>query len=803
MLPLLKRIQKFMQARSPAFIIAAGLLLTLLVMILDMATRDVFALYFFYILPIFLVTWYVDSRPGFVVAILAALADGTDVRSSGAGLLPLVVDPLRVISVLLVFLAIVALITVLKRDTRELDKSNSVLNSTLESTQDGILVVDHSGKFVSYNHTFAEMWKIPENILATHDDDKAINFVLGQLSSPEDFAKKVKELYSHPDKESFDVLDFKDGRTFERYSRPQRVNDAIVGRVWSFRDVTERRRLDQQTAQLAAIVNSSSDAIISKTLEGIITSWNRGAERIYGYTGSEIIGKSVYTLLPPEKEEEQLQILKKIQVGESIEHLTTIRRKKNGEDFYMELTISPIRGPDGTILAASTIGHDITARRQAERELSDSENKLRSLFAAMTDVVIVYDRHGRYMEIAPTDPSLLVAVPAELLGKTMHDTFPKEDADRLVQLIQSVLGSGQKEETEYSMEIGGHMTWFTCTVSPMRSDTVMWVAHDITKRKRAESLQEVVYSISQAAISTESIEDLYRSIHATLAKLLHVENFYIAIHDPSSDIISFPYYVDQYDKPPADTKPRRGLTEYVLRNGQPLLAPAKVCDQLVRNGDIEYIGQPPIEWLGTPLRVEGQVIGVMATQSYQEHIHFDQEDLRLFEFVSSQVAQMIDRKRIEEKIRYLGIHDALTGLYNRAYFDEELKRLSNGRFFPVSVVMADLDHLKETNDQEGHAKGDELLRLAARVLRAAFRAEDVVARIGGDEFAVLLPGMDANLVEKAKQRILDNIGNQNTAKAGKPLQISMGVSTVEKGGSLEEALKTAYERMYQEKLGRR
>jgi diguanylate cyclase (GGDEF)-like protein len=117
--------------------------------------------------------------------------------------------------------------------------------------------------------------------------------------------------------------------------------------------------------------------------------------------------------------------------------------------------------------------------------------------------------------------------------------------------------------------------------------------------------------------------------------------------------------------------------------------------------------------------------------------------------------------------------------------------------------MADLDDLKETNDQEGHAQGDELLRQAARAIRAAFRSEDVVARIGGDEFAVLLPGMDANLVEKAKQRILANIGNQNAGKAGKPLQISMGVSTVEKGGSLEEGLKTADERMYEEKQGRR
>jgi diguanylate cyclase (GGDEF)-like protein len=163
---------------------------------------------------------------------------------------------------------------------------------------------------------------------------------------------------------------------------------------------------------------------------------------------------------------------------------------------------------------------------------------------------------------------------------------------------------------------------------------------------------------------------------------------------------------------------------------------------------------------------------------------------------------MIDRKRVEEKIHYLGMHDGLTGLYNRAYFDEELKRLEHGRQFPISVLMADLDKLKITNDQEGHAAGDELLRQTAQALKIAFRAEGVIARIGGDEFAVLLPGLNAGLAKKAKQRVLNNIKNQNAKRTGNPLQISMGFSTVEKGGSLVEALKLADDQMYAEKQGK-
>jgi PAS domain S-box-containing protein len=118
----------------------------------------------------------------------------------------------------------------------------SMLNATFEATQDGILVVDRAGRITSYNRQFATMWRIPEDVVAARDDRRALQHVIGQLKDPDGFARRVEELYLRPDEESFEVLDFKDGRVFERYSRPQRLGAQIVGRVWSFRDVTVRVR---------------------------------------------------------------------------------------------------------------------------------------------------------------------------------------------------------------------------------------------------------------------------------------------------------------------------------------------------------------------------------------------------------------------------------------------------------------------------------------------------------------------------------------------------------------------------------
>ncbi|SEK81042.1 diguanylate cyclase/phosphodiesterase with PAS/PAC sensor(s) [Nitrosovibrio tenuis] len=257
----------------------------------------------------------------------------------------------------------------LEEKTAELDRSLSLLRATIESTADGLLVTDENGKVLCYNQLYLDMWPIPAELLDPASHEVLMQYCSTHLKNAQQYVWTTKKIYSEWPPESFDVLQFNDGRIFERYTKASTIGSRKVGRVWSFRDVTGRRQAETYKARLASIVEYSNDAIISKDLNGIITDWNAGAERLFGYRASEIVGCSIFGLIPPDRLEEESKIMSLIKRGMLTEHFETVRLGKGNKPIDVSLTISPIKDGAGNVIGASKIARDITEAKESQARM--------------------------------------------------------------------------------------------------------------------------------------------------------------------------------------------------------------------------------------------------------------------------------------------------------------------------------------------------------------------------------------------------------------------------------------------------
>ncbi len=258
---------------------------------------------------------------------------------------------------------------------QEIDRQREQLQVTLASIGDAVIVTDRSGAVTFLNPVAAGLTGWPPQEAAGQPLDRVcpiINEVTRQtVENPvvRVFREgRVVDLANHT------ALVARDGHEFpiEDTAAPIRSRDgAVAGAVLVFRDVTESRRATEARLRLAAIVESSDDAIVGHSLDGVVTSWNRGAERIYGYTAAEIVGQPLALLVPPDHPDELPDILERVRRGEAIEHFETERVRKDGSRIFVSLTISPVRNAEGRIIGASKIARDITARIEEDRRKNE------------------------------------------------------------------------------------------------------------------------------------------------------------------------------------------------------------------------------------------------------------------------------------------------------------------------------------------------------------------------------------------------------------------------------------------------
>lgn len=432
----------------------------------------------------------------------------------------------------------------------------------------------------------------------------------------------------------------------------------------------------------------------------------------------------------------------------------------------------------------------------------------------LLDALCIVQADSSIVFVSPAFERIFGYTPEEAVGLRMLDLVHPEDLASTQQQADSIMqGQLQLEfENRYVRKDGRivHIRWTArkATGSPLR----VALAHDMTERRAMELRQAAVYAISQAAHATDDLAGLCARVHGIVAPLLASQDLRVVLYDRENGQLARAYPPQCVSSPcHIDDEP---LCARVLRSNAAVLetnghsAPPSPAEDptLTAAGDSGHF------WMGVPLPGKQGPLGLLVLQGSVSHEHDTHHDQALLQFVSTQIATAIESTRMRERLIQMAQFDALTGLPNRALLRDRLAgalaraRRSSSR---VSLLFLDLDRLKEVNDSLGHAAGDALLQQAGQRLTARLRDSDTVARIGGDEFVVLLEGRTAaQFSPDALQRKIAGVFLQ-PFELGEPprlvtVRASVGMARFPEDGQDQDALmRHADAAMYKAKQGAR
>lgn len=411
----------------------------------------------------------------------------------------------------------------------------------------------------------------------------------------------------------------------------------------------------------------------------------------------------------------------------------------------------------------------------------------------LLDPVFVVDEEGMIVFVSAACESLLGYTQQEMIGSWIMDYVHPGDRDRTRAASARVIkGASHIDFANRYLRKDGRVVHILWSARWSEADRArIAVARDVTALKHAESVRSALYRISEAAHAAESLPVLCREIHQVIADLLPADKFYVALHDSVQQTVSFPYFGDDR-QPPRNAErlqPESAIAE-VIFSGKALLA---MRGKSHPEAGMKSTSGTKADWLGVPLVSGDRIIGAVVIVDASSREHYTAKERDLLQFVSTQVATAIERKQAEERLRHMAHHDALTGLPNRVLFYDRLEmalhhaRRNSER---LAVLYLDLNNLKTVNDTLGHEAGDRLLREVASRLLTSTRASDTVARMGGDEFTVLLTNVNHSdsvdvVIEKINATMAAPL---KVSDATLTLSVSIGIAVFPENGETPETL---------------
>ena len=682
-------------------------------------------------------------------------------------------------------------ITRRKQVESDLIDSESLLKTMLSATDEGILMVAEDGRVLSANQRFLELWCVPEDMAVAGRDDLLLAHVLDQLKNPDLFIAQVQRLYGSDD-EARDTLYFKDGRVFTRYSRALTIHRQR-GRIWCFKDVTEQKLSEQALMESNQFQHALLDAIpipiFYKDEQGFYLGFNHAYEKFIGRSQSDLVGKTVFDIAPQNladiyyAQDQHLMAQGGTHVYES--QVSDSTGQCHDVVFHKAVfsdSTGQVRGLIGGIL-------DITARKQSEQALVLSEQRTQALYMLLRrvadnvpDMIWAKDTDKRYLfaNKAICEQLLLARDTDEPVGKddlffasrarAGHPENPHwhtfgelcQDSDAIT------LQRGMAVQFEEFGNVNGELLHLDVHKAPLVGEQgeimgVVGSARNVTEQRKTQEKLKISAMVLENSSEALMLSDADNRIVDINPAFTQLTGYTLAeIEGESTQILhSGQHGTDFFETKWAQISATgRWQGEIWSRR---------------KNGEIFA------EWLtiNTLYRDDGGV----------------HRRVGLFSDITA-------KKRSEELIWTQANFDALTGLPNRRMFmdrlAQDLKKAHRGNF-KLALLFLDLDRFKEVNDTLGHAAGDALLVEAAGRIAACIRESDTVARIGGDEFTVILAELtDASPVERIANDILARLTQPFLLGSNQVyVSVSIGITVYpDDAVAQEEMLKNADQAMY-------
>jgi PAS domain S-box-containing protein len=543
-----------------------------------------------------------------------------------------------------------------KRFEEKIQRSEERYRTLFDLVPVAVYVCDADGIIQEYNRRAAELWgrelggngegpkfcgsyKIyhPDGRLMPHEECPMARALRGEKLK----AKDLEIIVERPDGERRHVIPAPRILT--------NIHGKITGAINSLFDITERKRAETAAMRLAAVVQSSHDAVAAKTLNGIITDWNQSAERIFGYKPKEIIGKSVLTLIPKDRQGEEQEILKRIRRGESLDHYETVRRRMDGQLIDVSLTISPIKNPKGEIVGISKIARDITNQKQTERRLAEQAR----LLNLTNDSIIVRDQQDRIVYWNRGAEEMYGFSAKEALGKITHELLQTAHPENLEKIRKNLERDNYwSGELVHTRKNGKTITVFSRWTLDRnvrgRPASILETNTDVTARKRAEQQQRALYQFSQLQYIATNVDEMHDAALDAILSAMDCHRAAILLFDKEKVMrfVAWRGLSERYRKAVEGHSPWKPDAK----------SPKPVC---INDVDIADIPKP----LKSTIRSEGiraaafiplissqKLMGKFMTYYDAPHV-FTDDELKLATTIATQLAQAIEHKRDEEALR--------------------------------------------------------------------------------------------------------------------------------------------------------